>query len=258
MAVEIDVNMHYALGDDPMVLLTIEAARMAGQTILHDQLDIEGATLTRIDGEGGVGQRVWARVDGACLNLRYRASVEVAHPHRQIETLDADPLPRLPGHVLASLRPSRYCQSDLFRDLAAQNFGDLAGGQKILAIRDWVSGALRYAPGSSNADTSAVDTFASGEGVCRDYAHMVCALARASNIPARCVSVYGAGVNPPDFHAVAQVWLEGGWHMVDATGMSSGADLVVIAAGRDASDIAFMETQSMAEMISQSVSVQIR
>jgi transglutaminase-like putative cysteine protease len=87
---------------------------------------------------------------------------------------------------------------------------------------------------------------------------MVCALARASNIPARCVSVYGAGVNPPDFHAVAQVWLEGGWHMVDATGMSSGADLVVIAAGRDASDIAFMETQSMAEMISQSVSVQIR
>lgn len=258
MAIEIDVNMHYALGDDPMVLLTIEAARMAGQTILQDQLDIAGATLTRIDGEGGVGQRVWARVDGDCLNLQYRASVKVAPVHCRIETLGADLLPRLPGHVLASLRPSRFCQSDLFRDLAVQNFGDLAGGEKILAIRDWVSAALRYVPGSSSADTSAVDTFASGEGVCRDYAHLVCALARASNIPARYVSVYGVGVNPPDFHAVAQVWLEGGWHMVDATGMSSGADLVVIAAGRDASDIAFMETQSMAELISQSVSVQIR
>lgn len=258
MPVEIDVNMQYALGDDPMVLLRIEAARIAGQTILNEELHVEGATLTRIDGEGGVGQCVWARVGGVCLNLQYRASVELSYPQSRIETLDADLLPHLPGHVLASLRPSRFCQSDLFRDLAAQNFGGLAGGEKILAIREWVSGALRYVPGSSNADTSAVDTFTSGEGVCRDFAHLVCALARASNIPARYVSVYGAGVNPPDFHAVAQVWLDGGWHMVDATGMSSGADLVVIAAGRDASDIAFMETLSMAEMISQSVSVQIR
>ncbi|MFD1195923.1 transglutaminase family protein [Seohaeicola saemankumensis] len=258
MTVEIDVNMQYALGDDPMVRLTIEAAHMAGQTVLHDQLDIENATLTRVDGEGGLGQRIWARVDGGQLNLRYRASVEVAHPHRPLASLRADLLHHLPGHVMASLRPSRFCQSDLFRDLAAQNFGDLAGGQKIAAIRDWVSGALRYVPGSSNAETSAVETFAIGEGVCRDYAHMVCALARASNIPARYVSVYGPDVNPPDFHAVAQVWLEGGWHMVDATGMSSDAELVVIAAGRDASDIAFMETLSMAEMISQTVSVQIR
>jgi transglutaminase-like putative cysteine protease len=84
---------------------------------------------------------------------------------------------------------------------------------------------------------------------------MVCALCRAAGIPARYVSVYGPGVQPPDFHAVAQVWLDGAWRIVDATGMCSADAVVVVAVGRDACDVAFMETETPAYLVTQSVLV---
>lgn len=256
MLLKIDVNMQYALGDGSMVLLVIEAAQTEGQGVVHGQLDIADATLTRIDGEGGVGHRVWAQVAAQQMSLHYHAEVEITRPQIPLESLGPTPIHELPGDVLTYLRPSRFCQSDLFQDFTAQNFGALEGGRKMAAIRDWVASEIKYVPASSNPDTTVVDTFSTMEGVCRDYAHLVCALARAADIPARYASVYGPGVDPQDFHAVAQVWLEGGWHIVDATGMGSAADLVLIAVGRDAHDIAFMETRSFAQLVNQTVRVQ--
>lgn len=255
MRIDIDVTMEYQLCGDDRVLLTLEAACTEGQTVLENRLDIEGATLERINGEGGVGQRVWAHVDSERIKLRYRAGVDVTRSAVALESLAAMPIHTLPGEVLTYLRPSRYCQSDLFTTLAAKQFGELEGGAKIAAIAKWVSTEIAYVPGISNAATTAMDTFVAREGVCRDTTHMLCCLARAANIPARYTSVYGADVNPPDFHAVAQVWLEGAWHLVDATGMSSADGLVVIGAGRDAGDVAFMETVQWAQLISQNVSV---
>ena len=68
---------------------------------------------------------------------------------------------------------------------------------------------------------------------------MIC-LARASQVPARMVSVYAPSVEPPDFHAVAEVWLDGAWRLVDATGMAEAPEMARIGVGRDAADIAFM------------------
>ncbi|MFU8865220.1 MAG: transglutaminase-like domain-containing protein [Rhodobacterales bacterium] len=255
MRIEINVNMLYNLSADPMVLLTLEAARTSGQVVVKDRLSVEFATLNRIAGEGGVGQRVWACVTTEQLQLNYTATVDVAEDDRALESYAPTTLHDLPGEVMTYLRPSRFCQSDQFLTFAQHEFGSLEGGQKVAAIRDWVAQELRYVPGTSHAETTVVDTFITREGVCRDFAHMVCALARASQIPARYASVYGPGVNPPDFHAVAQVWLEGAWHMVDATGMSEAGELVLIAVGRDAHDIAFMETQTPAYLVNQQVQV---
>src|SRR3546814_18163574 len=66
------------------------------------------------------------------------------------------------------------------------------------------------------------------------------ALARAAHIPARMASVYALRVAPQDFHAVAEVYLDGDWHMVDATGMTRPAETARICTGRDAADIAFL------------------
>lgn len=255
MRIEINVNMLYNLSADPMVLLAIEAARTEGQVVVQDRLSVEFATLKRIAGEGGVGQRVWACVTNEQLQLNYTATVDVAGNDRTLESYAPTAMDDLPGEVMIYLRPSRFCQSDKFLTFAKNRFGALAGGPKVAAIRDWVAQELRYVPGTSHAETTVTDTFITREGVCRDFAHMVCALARASQIPARYASVYGPGVNPPDFHAVAQVWLEGAWHMVDATGMSQPGELVLIAVGRDAHDIAFMETQSPAYLLNQYIQV---
>ena len=80
------------------------------------------------------------------------------------------------------------------------------------------------ASGASNSETGALDSFVERRGVCRDYAHVMIALARSAHIPARMASVYALRVAPQDFHAVAEVYLDGDWHMVDATGMTRPAE----------------------------------
>ena len=62
-------------------------------------------------------------------------------------------------------------------------------------------------------------------------------------------------MTPPDFHACAEVWLEGGWQLVDPTGMSTPGNFAVIASGRDAGDVAFMETAGWATVVRQEVRV---
>lgn len=255
MRLHIDVFMEYRLGGDDRVLLTLEAAQTEGQTVLGTALDIENASVRRIAGNGRIGQRAWAFVADEQFRLRYRAGVQVTRSDAALQALPATPIHKLPADVVTYLRPSRFCQSDLFTNLAARRFGHLEGGAKIAAIRDWVADELTYAPGSSHAATTAMDTFVAREGVCRDYAHLVCSLARAAHIPARYTSVYGPDVQPQDFHAVAEVWLDGAWHLVDATGMGSASRFAVIGSGRDAADVAFMETENWAQLVSLSIRV---
>ncbi|MDG1118646.1 MAG: transglutaminase-like domain-containing protein [Flavimaricola sp.] len=247
--------MEYALGTDPMVLLTLEAAETEGQRVLTHTLEVEDATVHRIGAECGVGQRVWASVTVPTMRLRYRAQVNVSRTALPLESLPPTPLHALPSEAVTHLRPSRYCQSDMFLSFVESRFGEFPGGAKVAAIRDWVAEEMRYVPASSNAATTVLDTFATREGVCRDFVHMVCALCRAAGIPARYASVYGAAVEPPDFHAVAEVWLDGAWRIVDATGMCSADAAVVVAVGRDACDVAFMETETPAYLVAQSVLV---
>lgn len=255
MRLHIDVTMDYQLTGHDTVLLTLEAAQTDGQTVIESTLDVAGADLRWIDVKGMPGRRVWAHVTSDRMQLQYRALVEVTRTTAVLESLAATPMRDLPGDVVSYLRPSRFCQSDLLTEFATQQFRGLEGGARIAAILDWARSEIAYVPGSSTATTSAVDSFIARKGVCRDYAHLVCSLARAGNIPARYTSAYGAEVNPPDFHAVAEVWLEGAWHLVDATGMCRAADLVVIGSGRDASDVAFMETEDWACPLWQKVDV---
>jgi transglutaminase-like putative cysteine protease len=153
------------------------------------------------------------------------------------------------------LFPSRYCPSNRFVDLVESEFAGLAGGARIAAMRDWLQGHLSYEPGHSDAQTTAVDTYLARAGVCRDYAHLMIALARAADIPARIASVYAPGVDPPDFHAVAEVFLGDSWHLVDATGMASAPEMAVVGVGRDIGDVAFLTAFGPLEMVGQSVSV---
>ena len=87
-----------------------------------------------------------------------------------------------------------------------------AGGDSLLqtAARQRVelggaSRDLKESDGSSDASTDAIGTLKSGAGVCRDFAHVGMALARALRIPARMVVGYLLGLEPMDLHA----WFEG-------------------------------------------------
>ena len=84
---------------------------------------------------------------------------------------------------------------------------------------------------------------------------LLIAFARAADVPARMVSAYGLGIDPPDFHAVVEVYLDGRWHLIDPPRLAPEENLVRIAVGRDATDISFMTIFGTANMISQSVRV---
>jgi transglutaminase-like putative cysteine protease len=146
-----------------------------------------------------------------------------------------------PADRLTYLRPSRYAESDQLVAVAHAEFAGVGGVPELLAaVSSWVGTRLRYVPGSSGPTDGAVHTLLRRQGVCRDYAHLVIALLRALNVPARLAAVYAPGLEPMDFHAVAEALVDGCWRVVDATLLAPRASLVRIATGRDAADIAFL------------------
>jgi transglutaminase-like putative cysteine protease len=145
--------------------------------------------------------------------------------------------------LIEYLRPSRYAESDKLAMIAAQEFGSTTDPEELLAgIAAWVGGHLSYVAGSSDPIDGAVDTYLLGQGVCRDYAHLVVAFLRARNVPARLVAVYAPGLYPMDFHAVAEAYVDGQWRVVDGTLLAPRESLLRIATGRDAADTAFLDS----------------
>ena len=209
MRLAVDVLLDYALAAPADVLLQIEAARMADQQLVSATLTVGSPEPLRAEpGEESIGQRTWARGAGR-LDARYVATIDIVRPAVALDRLVAGAPRDLPGLVSPYLLPSRYVESDRFEAFVARQFGHVGGGAKVLAMRDWLNREMTYVSGASDGTTTAADSFVRREGVCRDYAHLMAAFARAALIPARLVSVYAPGVTPPDFHAVVEVWLEG-------------------------------------------------
>ena len=146
-----------------------------------------------------------------------------------------------PSDRLQFLRPSRYAESDRLEAVARAEFAGVTDHRALLdAVSSWVGARLEYVPGSSQGTDGAVDTMLARRGVCRDYAHLVTALLRARDVPARLAAVYAPGLDPMDFHAVVEAALDDRWYVVDATLLAPRAGLVRIATGRDAADTAFL------------------
>ena len=254
MRFSIDARLHYRCEASHEVLLLLEAATTPDQRVLSDSLEVSAGDVVRrqdpVNGERSA--IVTAQGD---LRVAYRAEVEVAPRMTDFRHARADRIRDLPPAVLPYLRPSRYCPSDRFERMAQRRFGSLAGGEKVTAMLAFVEGHLAYESGASDVFTTACETFQDGAGVCRDFTHLAIALCRAADIPARAVSAYAWRLEPPDLHAVVEVFLEGRWWLADPTGKAPVDGLVRIATGRDAADIAFMHIFGRAELVSQSFGV---
>lgn len=181
-------------------------------------VDQSGSRLHRLTGEPGR------------LQIRYEAAVEGLAASNRTSDLEA----------ITYLRPSRYAQSDEVFQQARRQFKGLSGHDLIAAVSDFVASSTTYTPGLSHGTDSAVTTLMTGQGVCRDYAHVVIALLRAMDMPARYAACYAPGLRPMDFHAVAEAYLDGSWYVIDATRLANRRSLVRIATGRDAADCAFL------------------
>lgn len=255
MRIGIEARLDYWIEKPAEVLLLIEAALLPDQQLVSQSLRVSSdVPLTAHPGTDGIGQRTWALGLGRFV-ADYYAEVDIARTLPAVDRLPATALRDMPGEAVPYLLPSRYCEAADFEGFVADTFSGLSGGRLAVALAEWVRNHLRYQPTGSTGTTTALQTFAQRRGVCRDYAHLLVALARAGGIPARCVSAYAPGVDPPDFHAVAELWLGGGWRLFDATGMGDERSLVRVAVGRDATDIAFMTIFGEAQLLEQNVRV---
>ena len=257
MRVKIDAQLAYSFPAPADVLLAVEAAPMADQTIVSEHLDVTGPSAMRaVNGDDNPGRRKWMEASGD-VTITYEATVDVTRAPVKLSGLQVPPRRELPSEVIPYLFPSRYCESDRLETFVTRRFGSLNGGDQVLLMANWIYEHFDYVPGASNAETTATDSFLKTQGVCRDYAHVLISFARAAGIPARMVSAYAPGLQPPDFHAVAEVWLDGAWHLIDCTRMSSEDSLVRIITGRDATDISFMTIFGAAELRNQSVAASV-
>jgi transglutaminase-like putative cysteine protease len=256
MRLRVGATLAYYMPRAADVLLAIEAAPMAEQRLIDDKLVVGGVgSLKTVPGDDGIGRRTWACAEGD-FRAEYFGIFEVDRQPEPLLALCAGPRPDLPAEVIPYIWPSRFCESDRFVSFVARTFGHLDGGARVHAMAEWIRTNIDYRIGSSNEKTSAVDTFIAREGVCRDFSHVMAAFARAAGIPARLVSAYAWKLDPPDFHAVVDVWLCGRWRLVDASGLAPVEGLVRIAVGRDATDISFMTIFGMAELRDQKVQVE--
>jgi transglutaminase-like putative cysteine protease len=248
MKIEIQTSIQYFFPAPTDVLLQLEAAMIPEQIVESAHIAISPVDhFARVAGHDTIGDRIWLRMQGQ-LSVDYTATVEINRLCADISMLPAVPTHLLPGETVEYLMPSRYCPSDQFQNFAEAQFGGLQGGARVAAICDWIKSRFTYVSGASDAATGAIETFVMRRGVCRDFAHVMIALVRASGIPARFVSVYAPSVEPQDFHAVAEVFLDGTWYLVDATGMATGDEMAKIGVGRDAADTAFLTSYGQAQL----------
>ena len=251
---DIDLSLAYLVNGPTDFLFQIHALHGMDQQVLTESLNVQTPMPVRVYADPSLNHRfLRLHADAGPLQLRYRASVRRSVPVSDPATPEV-PVADLPDALLHNLMPTRYCESDHLGHVALKMFGQHAPGlQRVQAIVDWIHDHVDYQVGSTQSTTTACDVFLHRAGVCRDFAHLGITFCRALNIPARLVAGYANFTEPPpDFHAVFEAYLGHRWVMFDATRMAPLDELVRIASGRDAKDLAFATIFGPATMVSMS------
>lgn len=254
---QIDCQLRYQLDTECDFVFMIHVAPTPHQRVVDESLQLSPVLDTRLHPDGAGNRLLRLRAQPGPLLLDYRARVEL-WPQTPPTKACQWSIERLPDVVLPDLLPTRYCESDRLGAVARQLFGALEPGlPRVQGICDWLAENIEYRIGSTTSASTALDVFVQRAGVCRDFAHLGISFCRALNIPARLVCGYAPfDEPPPDFHAVFEAFLDGRWHLFDATGLAPVTSLVRIAQGRDAKDTAIATIYGAAQL--ESMSPQIR
>lgn len=245
--IQLQIELAYEVTDPNGAdfVFNIHAAHTPAQAISSESLMISQPLTPQVHTDPATGNRYMRlTAQPGWLKLWYAATVDLTHHRADPSTLAEIPVRDLPQDVIGYIYPSRYCQSDRLVKFAINEFGRLWQGHgRVQAIQDWVRRHVTFTSNTSNSNTSAVDTLIEQVGVCRDFAHLMVALCRAVNIPARFATGtdFGAdpALGPPDFHAYVEVYLGHRWYIFDPSGTAIPMAFVRFGTGRDAADVAF-------------------
>lgn len=219
---------------------------MAVNSLLNPSQQI--TTSQFIDPFGNICRRITAPAGGISLKaegiVHDSGELDPVHP-----AAGEVPPSRLPDEALIYLLGSRYCETDKLAGQAWSLFGHIpAGWPRVQAIVDFVHNHLTFGYDFARNTRTAAEAFDERVGVCRDFAHLAVALCRCMNIPARYCNGYLGDIGVPrdpapmDFNAWFEAFLGGRWYTFDARHNARRIGRIVIARGRDATDVAMVSS----------------
>jgi transglutaminase-like putative cysteine protease len=174
---------------------------------------------------------------------------DTGQPDRVVPDARQHAVEDLPEETLVFLLGSRYCETDLLSQVAWDLFGQSPPGwARVQAVCDYVHNRIAFDYQQASATRTAWGAWNEYRGVCRDYAHLAISFCRCLNIPARyCTGYLGdMGTPPPygvgDFAAWFEAYIGGDWYTFDARNNIPRIGRVLLARGRDASDVAIATT----------------
>jgi transglutaminase-like putative cysteine protease len=248
LTVRVGCSLVYEVTGSASLLLNLKLGVDDGGAVLSEALAL-GDNLPAeefVDSHGNSVCRVVLARGTNCF--RHDAIVAVSSQPDNHNLLPGVPQTpdELPASLLRYTLPSRYCDSDKLTDFAWGKFGHIEHGMpRVQAISRWVHDNIEYRYMSGRTDLSACDVLQRGHGVCRDFAHLVIALNRTFNLPARYVTGHLPDIGFPDpnnhmdFHAYAEVYINGSWFITDARFHVPRIGRIQVSRGQDAVDGAF-------------------
>ncbi len=236
----------------PMLLMlsvhpSREADLLTPQAI---KFEPDAAARRYTDDFGNICHRIVARpgplVISTLFEVRDSGVPDITVPEaRQI------PVDALPSNTLVYLLGSRYCDTDLLHDVAWSLFGSgEPGWARVQAICDFAHERIAFGYEHARSNKTARNAYDERRGVCRDFAHLAVTLCRCMNIPARYCTGYLGDIRlppvdaPMDFSAWFEAFLEGPeggrWYSFDARFNTPRIGRLLMARGRDATDVALV------------------
>ncbi len=234
----------------PMILTLHVHYTRTSDLVRPDQLRTDPSvpiTMYR-DGFGNWCSRIVAPAGRICLTADALINDRGLTEPMVLEAIQ-HPVESLPEETLVYLLGSRYCETDLFTDIAWKLFGHTPlGWQRVQAICDFVNRHITFGYQFARSTKTAWETYNERQGVCRDYAHLAITFCRCLNIPARYCTAYLGDIGVPpvnapmDFAGSMEVYLGDRWHSFDPRNNQPRIGRILIARGRDAADVAITTT----------------
>ena len=215
-------------------LITPDALKTHPDVAIAQHLDVFGNLVSRITAPAG---RITLSSDFLIG--------DTGMPDEQAPEAEQLAVEQLPAEALPFLLGSRYCETDQMSNLAWSLFGHVRPGwERVQAIVDYVHNRIEFGYHHARKTRTALEAHTEGQGVCRDFAHLAITLCRCMNIPARYCTGYLGDIGiepvdaPMDFSAWFEVYLGGRWMTFDARHNKPRIGRIVMARGRDATDVA--------------------
>ncbi len=230
----------------PMLLmLSVHPSRLADLDRPH-RIDFtrDLAAHEYTDGFGNLCTRIVAPPGLLTISTEFTAR-DTGAPDEVAPDAPQIPVEELPDEVLVYLLGSRYCETDRLSDTAWSLFGGTpTGWARVQAICDFVNDRIAFGYEHARPTKTAWDAFMEQRGVCRDFAHLAVTFCRCMNIPARYCTGYLGDIGVPpvdapmDFSGWFDVYLGHRWYTFDARHNFPRIGRILMARGRDATDVA--------------------